>query len=141
MRRSGEVICHPGFIEKVDNQFVYVKIVSSSACSSCQVKGACRLAESQEKIIEVQKRQGEEYSPGKSVDVVMERSSGTRAVVLAYLIPFLIVVLSLFILITLGLDEGISALISLLLLVPYYLILHQFRKKLKKDFEFSIHFK
>lgn len=138
MNRAGEIISHPGTIEKIDNQSVYVKILSSSACSSCTVKGACNLAESQEKVVEVKKQQGQVYSVGRSVDVVMQRSSGTKAVLLAYLIPFAIVVLSLIVLLSAGTREGISALLSIALLVPYYFILHHFRDKLKKEFEFTI---
>jgi sigma-E factor negative regulatory protein RseC len=138
MNRAGEIISHPGVIEKIDSQSVYVKILSSSACSSCTVKGACNLAESQEKVVEVRKQQGQAYSVGRSVAVVMQRSTGTRAVLLAYLTPFTIVVLALIVLISAGIPEGISALVSMALLVPYYLILHHFRDKLKKDFEFTI---
>ncbi|HRZ21482.1 MAG TPA: SoxR reducing system RseC family protein [Bacteroidales bacterium] len=138
MTQGGEAIFHPGIIEKTDNQSVYVKILSSSACSSCTVKGACNLAESQEKVVEVRKQQGREYPVGTPVDVVMSRSSGTKAVLLAYLVPFAIVVLSLILLTAAGAGEGISALVSLALLVPYYLLLYRFRNKLKKEFEFTI---
>ncbi len=138
MSQTGENICHEGTIEKVDKQSVYVKILSASACSSCQIKGACNLAESREKIVEVKKLQGEEYSVGEKVDVVMDRSSGTRAVVLAYLIPFSVVLLSLIALLTAGVSESISALLSIGLLVPYYLILYRFRDRLKKNFGFTI---
>ena len=138
MSRAGEIISHPGIIEKIDKQSVYVKILSSSACSSCTAKGACNLAESQEKVVEIKMQQDQVYSVGRSVDVVMQRSLGTRAVLLAYLIPFGIVVLALIVLLSAGIPEGISALFSMALLVPYYLILHHFRDKLKKEFEFTI---
>ena len=139
MSPSGDTISHHGTIEKVDNQSVYVKILSSSACASCNVKGACQLAESEEKVIEVIRQQDQEYSVGKPVDIVMQRSSGTRAVLLAYFLPFCIVVLSLVVFIATGMKEGISALLSMFLLVPYYFILYQFRGRLKKEFEFTIH--
>ncbi len=138
MNRAGEIISHSGIIERIDKQSVYVKILSSSACSSCTVKGACNLAESKEKLVEVKKQQDEVYSVGRSVDVVMQRSSGTRAVLLAYLVPFGIVLLSLIVLLSAGTPEGISALLSMALLVPYYLVLHHFKDKLKKEFEFTI---
>lgn len=138
MGRIGEKICHEGTVDKVDGQSVYVRIQSASACSSCQIKGACNLSESQEKIIEVRNQEGESHPVGETVDVVMDQSSGTRAVVLAYLIPFLIVLVSLVILLSAGVKEGISALLSIFLLVPYYSILYHFRDKLKKDFGFTI---
>ncbi|MBP6977753.1 MAG: SoxR reducing system RseC family protein [Bacteroidales bacterium] len=131
-------ICHEGTIEKVDDQSVYVKIQSASACSSCQIKGACNLAESRDKIVEVNRAVGEAYSVGEKVDLVMEQSSGTRAVILAYLIPFVLVLLSLVILLSAGVKEGISALLSIFLLIPYYLLLYSFRDKLKKKFSTTI---
>lgn len=138
MSRAGEIISHSGIIEKIDKQSVYVKILSSSACSSCTAKGACNLAESQEKVIEVKKQEDQEYSVGRSVDVVMQRASGTRAVLLAYLIPFGIVLFSLIVLLSAGTPEGLSALLAMVLLVPYFLALHHFRDKLKKEFDFTI---
>jgi sigma-E factor negative regulatory protein RseC len=68
----------------------------------------------------------------------MEQSAGTWAVLLAYVIPVVILVMALFILVSIHLDEGMAALISLALLVPYYLGLYFFRDRLKKSFKFKL---
>ncbi len=55
-----ENISHPGIIEEVSKDKVFVKILSMSACSACHAKGMCSVAEVAEKIVEVN------ADPGKS---------------------------------------------------------------------------
>ena len=46
-------IKHLGVVEKVDGSHVTVRIVQTSACSSCSAKGLCNASESKEKLIDV----------------------------------------------------------------------------------------
>jgi len=48
---SGTII-HPGIIERISGEKVFVRILSQSACSACHAKGACSVADAEEKIIE-----------------------------------------------------------------------------------------
>ena len=49
----GDTIEHVGEVVRVDDLNVQVRIVQTSACSSCVAKGHCNAAESKEKIIDV----------------------------------------------------------------------------------------
>lgn len=131
-------ISHPGVVEKIDKEVVTVKILSASACASCSVKGICNMAEMQEKIIEVRRVKSDAVSEGDHVNLIMTRSMGTKAVVLGYIIPFFIVIVALIILTLITDNEAMAGIASLLLVVPYYLLLYRYRDNLKKTFDFSI---
>ena len=131
-------IKHDGIITKIDDRYVYVSIVTQSACSSCHAKGACNITELKNEIIEVVKEPGKEYKPGDRVQVYMEKSLGTKAVFLGYLFPFLLVLATLIIMLTLTSNQGLAGLTALGILIPYYLILYAKRTAMKKTFVFKI---
>ena len=68
----------------------------------------------------------------------MKQSLGYKAMLLAYGLPFLMVLMALIIFTTLHFSELIAGLGSLSILVPYYLIIYYFRDKLQKTFTFTI---
>lgn len=132
------VITHQGIVENIDDAHVFVRIIQASACASCSVKGHCSSADSKEKIIEIT-APSSLYKIGDSVTVIGQTSMGMMAVLLAFFIPFLVLVISLFILMSvLDGNELLSGLISLGLLVPYYIILWLNKAKLKNNFSFTI---
>ena len=68
----------------------------------------------------------------------MTQVMGTKAIVIGYVIPSVVVLAGLFVLIGVGINEGIAALASLVLLTAYYFVLYLLRDKLKKEFNFKI---
>ncbi|WP_339736678.1 SoxR reducing system RseC family protein [uncultured Sunxiuqinia sp.] len=133
---SGE-ISHKGIIKSLTDQQIVVSIVNESACSSCHAKGACSAADMQDKEIEIRNFSGD-YRVGQTVQVVGRTSQGFKALFYGYVFPFLIIMLVLITLTSLQFSEGISGLISLSVLLPYYLILYLTRNKIRKSFEFEI---
>ena len=133
-----DIIQHPGEIERIDGEKLYVNILSKSACSSCHAKGACSVSDMENKIVEIWKDADEDYQIGQEVTVFMKKSLGPKAVYFGYLYPFIVVLVSLIVLISVTGHEGISALISLALLAPYYLVLYKLKDKMSKTFEFKI---
>ena len=134
---SGTII-HPGIIESINNDKVSVRILAQSACSSCHAKGACTIAEVEEKIIDADNDPSGNWKPGDQVMVRMEESLGKKAVFMGYVLPLVVLVVSIIVFISLLNSEGLAALLSLLMLVPYYLTLFLFRKRLQKEFRFRI---
>ncbi len=131
-------ICHQGTVVKCEDNCVFVRIEAVSACAACKAKSMCNLTDVQEKIIEVPHISPVEYKSGDTVTIHMKRSMGTKALWLGYLLPFVIVIASLFLFSHLTGSELQAGLISLILLLPYYLLLYTFRNKLKKSFTFEI---
>jgi len=138
MKDLPELISHPGIVDEIDREIIRVKILSASACASCQVKGICNMSEMQEKMVDVKNSRDGRFSVGDNVNVVMKRSLGTKALLLGYIIPFLIIFISLIVLVSIMDHEGLAGLISLSLVGPYYLFLYFRRDKIKRTFEFSI---
>jgi len=134
---SGTII-HPGIIESIHGDKVSVRILSQSACGSCHAKGVCSISEVEEKIIETERNQAGHWQPGDQVMVRMEESLGRKAVLLGYVLPLVVLLISIIIFLSLIKHEGLAALLSILMLVPYYAVLFAFRKRLQKEFSFKI---
>lgn len=101
-----------------------------------QGQGFCGMTESEEKTIDIRGRYN--VSPGDKVTVQMEESTGMKAVVLSYLVPVLIIMGGLFVLQSLPVNELFAGLISIALLVPWFLILYLSRKKIERSFTFTL---
>lgn len=132
-------ISHEGIITAINDNNVEVKILSKSACASCNIKGACNMSEMKEKIININTPKANDFQIGQNVMVSMGLGQANKAVVFAYVIPTIILFSMIFILNHFKIEEGINALISISSLVPYYLISFLFRDKMKRKFEYEIH--
>jgi len=88
--------------------------------------------------VEVPRTGSEEYKTGDKVQILMEKSLGTKAVFLGYIAPFLLVLATLLITLNLFKSQGVAGLISIGILAPYYFILYLNRKVLKKTFTFRL---
>jgi sigma-E factor negative regulatory protein RseC len=75
---------------------------------------------------------------GDQVQLTGESSMGLFAVLIAFIIPFLLILFSLFILRSYTSNEALSGTIALGVLVPYFIILSLFNKKLKNKLKFTV---
>ena len=132
-----ERIEHSGFVTRVEGKNIQVQIIQMSACSSCHAKGACSAADMDEKFVDVESTD-DTLRIGDQVNIVGESSTGLLAVLLAFVIPFMLILTSLFFLRNIVPNEAVSGTVSLALLIPYYIILSLFNKKLKRKLQFRI---
>lgn len=133
-------IKHLGIVESIDGSHVRVKILQSSACSSCSVKGHCNISETKEKIIDIHDKESADCcSVGQEVMVCGTTSMGMKAVLLAFVLPFIVLLAALFVTmrVTDG-DEAASALVSLCTLIPYYIIIYLLRNRISRTFSFTL---
>ena len=135
---SDKTITHPGFIRKLMDDMAEVVIISKSGCASCEINGSCSVSDMEEKIIDIKLKPQDNYKIGDEVVVEMKQSQGTWAVLLAYIFPFLVILISLIVLTSADVDQGLSGLISLGLLIPYYTILYFLKTYIKSKFEYFI---
>ena len=133
-----ENISHPGIIEKLTEDMVFVKIMAMSACSSCHAKGMCNVAEVEEKVVEVKREPSRDLKIGQLVTVSMKSSLGTYAVLLGYIIPFFLLIGVLIGVLFISGNEGLAGISGILILIPYYSGLYYYRKRLKNTFSFKI---
>jgi len=133
-----DIIKHRGRVEKVEGSHVVVRIIQTSACSACSIKGHCNASESKEKLIDVY-HVNASYQIGEEVVVCGTTTMGMQAVLLAFGVPLLHIFLAVFLAmkITRG-DELLSSLIALVSVVPYFIAIYFLKNKLNKTFSFTI---
>ena len=135
---TNNTIKHLGIVENIEGSHLSVRIVQTSACAACSAKGHCSSADSKDKIIDIIDTAASSYRVGEKVMVIGETSMGMMAVVLAFIIPFILLIFSLFLFMALMENELYSALLSLAILIPYYFILWLNKTRLKQKFSFTI---
>lgn len=131
-------ISHLGIIKDIiDENNISVLITSQSACSSCSSKKMCSVFEMQEKIIIV-KKPDFELKNGDEVNVLMQESFGYFAVIVSYILPFIIMMTVLLVSYLKSINDIYTGLAVIIFLSTYYIILYLFRKKISKKAIFKI---
>jgi len=136
--KNTETISHEGIVTRITDDELEIKILAQSACAACQAKSACGMGEQAEKTLTVPRPQGKDFAINQKVNVKMAIGQGNKAAVLAYLIPILLLLAVLFLCLGLHVNEGLAALISIVALVPYYIVLYLRRDKLKQKFDYIV---
>jgi sigma-E factor negative regulatory protein RseC len=134
---SAECIEQKGVVKEVINGKIMVSLTSFSACAHCHSKNACTLYQSETREVEVPEG-NLHLKPGENVFIQIKENKGLRAALLAYFIPFVIILFTLILLSSIGLSELLAGMISVLAITPYFIILYFRRKNLKKTFSFSL---
>lgn len=128
---------HEGTVVSMNGNTIVVRIVASSACGGCAAKNYCGTAENKDKDICVDGFSGD-FVLGERVKVLMRSSMGFHALCIGYIIPFVLVLITLLMVYQFSGNELASGLSALLILVPYYLILHLLKQKIAKSFGFTV---
>ena len=131
---TNNTIKHLGIVENIQGSHLSVRIVQTSACAACSAKGHCSSADSKDKIIDIIDTAASSYQVGEKVMVVGETSMG----ILAFVLPFVLLIFSLFLLMAWIENELYAALLSLAVLIPYYFVLWLNKTRLKQQFSFTI---
>jgi sigma-E factor negative regulatory protein RseC len=129
-------IKHAGVISKITGSIITVSLEGNMNCEACNAKAACGVSESNSKDINVAST-GKAFQLNEGVDVVLQKEIGLKAVFWAYIFPFILVIVVL-IFSSIFLKEWIAGLLSLFVLIPYYITLHFFNNSFEKTFKISI---
>jgi len=132
-----QLIEHTGIINSIQDHKFRILIIQQSSCSACSSKGVCILSGQQDKIIEAESTDIS-FEVGDKVRLTCKNPIGFQAVFLAFVMPFILILVTLIILKSIVPNELISGGISLFVLVAYYILLSFFNKKLKTKFKFEI---
>lgn len=131
-------IKHAGVVDGVEGECVRVRILQSSACSACKVAAHCNASETKEKIIDVMDADASHYQKGDQVMVVADTAVGFRASLYGYLLPLILMVVTLVGVLTSTHSEGLAAVSALGILIPYYVLLFLMRNKLRNRLSFTL---
>lgn len=129
-----EMIEHRGVLTAVADGSGRVLIEQASACSQCHAKSMCMAADSKEKEVDVVL--AEPLQVGDRVIVYGSSSLGMKAVLLAYVLPFVLLVAIVLLLGQVVNNEAIVGTVALLSLIPYLILLKIFSKRLNRKFVF-----
>lgn len=135
---SPNKITHKGVIKSIKADVAKIEMQASSACGVCKAAAFCGTSDSSSKNVEAKILPSQSFSIGEEVFVSITQTMGTKAIILGYGLPFVVIIIGIFPLVALGLSEGLAALIAILLLAAYYFVLYLCRNKIKKEFHFSI---
>lgn len=130
-----EQIRHEGVVLSVSGQTARVKIVQASACSTCSARAMCMSSESKEKVMDAHIL--EPMQAGDRVEVMVAERLAWKGVLLAYIMPFVVMLA-----VIAGLEwvlqsEAVIGTIALCAVAVYYFILSFFRNRLQKQFSFT----
>lgn len=141
MSRQLNKVEHEGRIIEISEDFISVEIVNKSACAACHAKGVCAASDESIKVIEVPhdiQSLTSNYEVGDEVNVVMKGSLGLKAIWIAYVVPLIVLVLSVVVLSSLKVGEVWTGLGTLAVIAVYYFGVFLCRNKLSKIFTFYI---
>ena len=124
---------------RIEGDKLFVRMMVNSACSGCHAKAVCGVSETTEKIVEVDVASGADFTIGEQVEVaLLDNKMGTRSVVLAYVVPFVVLSVMLIGATIVGLSEGVAVLAAMAGVVAYYVVLWGLRERLKNKIKFII---
>lgn len=131
-----ELIRHEGIVLSINGEKAHVQIVQTSACSACKARSMCMSSESQNK--EMDAIMLEPMKIGDKVEVEVRERLAWKAVLLAYILPF-IVMLAIIAILDFATDwsEAVVGTLSLCGIALYYIGLSVFRNRLQKQFSFT----
>ena len=131
-----ELIRHTGVVLSVSGESALVEITQSSACSACKARSMCMSSESQQK--QMNAIMLEPLKPGDKVEVEVREKLAWKAVLLAYILPF-IVMLGIIAILDFVTDwsEAVVGTLSLCGIALYYIGLSVFKHRLQKQFTFT----
>ncbi|WP_338357873.1 SoxR reducing system RseC family protein [Yeosuana marina] len=127
---------HSGVISRITKDTVIVSLEQDIHCESCRAKSACGISESNTKEIEIA-NSNDSYKINEQVKVVLKKALGFKAVFWAYVFPFILMFTTL-IIASSFLKEWLAGVLSLSILLPYYITLYVLKNTLKSAFTISI---
>lgn len=131
-------IQHDAVVERIEGDKVIVRVEKRGACAGCHAKGICGESGS-ERIIEVRTPYASEFKTGDKVVVaLLKPSMGMTSVVWGYLLPLIVLVAILLGCKSLGVEDGPSALASIVAVALYYVGIYFTRKIFERKIEFTI---
>ena len=119
----------------IEGNLVRVEIVQQAACAACKAKAMCSASES--KVKEIMAEMLEPMEAGDRVEVALEKRLGWKAVLLAFVIPFCLLLALVALLPRWIESEAIVGTIAIASLAPYYLVLKLLSGKLEQQYRFT----
>ncbi len=133
-----DTICKEGIVRSVNGEDVEVEIIVQSACSECHAKSICMPSDKRKETVTAKNVHRIALNTGDKVQLAMKTSSGNKAVLWAYILPFVVLMAALYGMYAITQNELHSVIVSLCLVVVYYVALKKRNRKFEKEFQLHI---
>ena len=128
---------HDGIVVQVTEKHITVTIQNQSACAACHAKGACGMSEMTQKNI-IAEKPTEPIKIGDRVIVYASTQNAMLSVLLAYVVPSLLIVISLTLFLVWGAGELLAAVLSLAITATYFIVLYLLKNKFAQKIKFKV---
>ena len=132
-----EIIRHTGIVTSTSEHIAHVQITQTSACAACKARSMCMSSESRQ-MSDVKCQMTEPLHVGDQVEVEVRERLAWKAILLAYILPFLVMMAAIAVLdFATDWSEAIVGTLSLCGIALYYIGLSFFKDRLQKQFTFT----
>lgn len=140
------LIRHDGTIESIEGSHIKVRILQTTddpsaegqeGCAACKVASRCHAAQTGMKVVEADGGDGH-WQVGQRVTVEARASMAGRALLIGFGGSLLLMLAVLAAALATGCSEGLTALLMLGSLLPYYLAVWLWRDRLARQLAFRI---
>lgn len=116
---------------------IEVEVCRPEACAACKAKSVCSEGGGEGKRMTLI-NDGQGYAVGEQITLVMRRSSGLKAVLIAYLVPVFLIVAALLIFQAMQVKDIIAAVATLGILGLYFLVVRLLRGRINRELTIEI---
>ena len=120
---SESEIEHAGVVYKIEEKTITVKITAHPGCASCHASDLCNASGSVDKYFTLPFQVG--IAEGQDVKIVTTLSTGFRALFIGYVLPLIILLLSLIVMLAAGIGEFWAAISSIGIVAFYYFMIYR----------------
>lgn len=136
MNTSSQII-HNGVIQAVKDGVAYVSFKQDGGCGGCAARSACDVTEHADRELKVP-LDGRQVTGGERVLIYISPTNGLRAVLLSYVFPLVLILVVLIVTIELGISEPMAGILAIGSLLPYFLTLKVFSRRIKNNISFEV---
>ena len=132
------IICQQGKVKEIKNNILFIEIERHTACASCHAKTMCIPFDKKNEVISIPVTHPDGFQVGENIQLTLKQSMGTKAVIIAYLCPFLILSSGLFLIYYFTKNELLSVGVAFAATTLYFILLKRIDSRMKKRFTFMV---
>ncbi len=128
-----------GVVKSVASGEVSVEIERTSACAGCHAKASClSLTGDAKETVKISCVDADRFAVGDEVKVKVEKGSARLSILLVYIVPLVVLVLTLVVSALAGISDDVAGVVTIVFLAIYYSVLYLFRGRVEKKMSFKI---
>lgn len=131
-------VSHVGTIIAIQHNQALVSISRTEACRSCDLQHHCMLFKQQKQINNVPLPPRHNFKIGEQVQISLSTKTCWTSIIVGYILPLLVMIGTAVIFHLLNYSDNITAFISLLSLIPYYIIVYLLNRHRPPQLQFTL---